>query len=238
MNLLTHKNYKRIIKMSFKLVLFATLIAFLNAKDIAVSTSTELKNALAAALPGDVITMADGIYTGQFKATTSGTSTSRITLKGTKNAKLTSQSVGYGLQVTGSYWTFTGFTVYQASKGIVLDSANFCILDRLTVTQINEEGVHFRTNSCDNTIKNSTISYTGRGEGKAGVGEGVYIGSDMGKWVNGVKDLSHRNKVIYNTFGPHITAEAIDIKEGTEDGLIQGNVFDGTGMSGENFGNF
>jgi len=52
--------------------------------------------------------------------------------------------------------------------------------------------------------------------------------------VDGKPDKSNRNKAINNHFGPNIAAEAIDIKEGTEGGLIDGNTFDGTGMSGEN----
>ena len=39
---------------------------------------------------------------------------------------------------------------------------------------------------------------------------------------------------MFNVFGPNIAAEAIDIKEGTKYGLIEGNIFDGTGMTGEN----
>ena len=61
---------------------------------------------------------------------------------------------------------------------------------------------------------------------------GVYIGQACIYW-DGKPDLSNRNKVIYNRFGPNVTAECIDIKEGTQDNLIHGNYFDGTGMSGE-----
>ena len=42
-------------------------------------------------------------------------------------------------------------------------------------------------------------------------GEGVYIGSAVIFW-NGKPDLSSRNKVIYNHFGPYVTAESVDIK--------------------------
>ena len=41
--------------------------------------------------------------------------------------------------------------------------------------------------------------------------------------------------MLNNKFGPNITAEAIDIKEGTCNGTIIGNIFNGTGMSGQNF---
>ncbi len=32
--------------------------------------------------------------------------------------------------------------------------------------------------------------------------------------------------------GPGVTAECVDIKEGTRDGLVMGNVFDGSDLSG------
>lgn len=41
--------------------------------------------------------------------------------------------------------------------------------------------------------------------------------------------------MINNRIGPKVAAEEIDIKEGSCCGLIKGNTFDGTGMSGENY---
>ena len=37
--------------------------------------------------------------------------------------------------------------------------------------------------------------------------------------------------VLNNTIGPNVTAESIDIKEGTSGGLIKGNFFDGNALS-------
>ena len=37
-----------------------------------------------------------------------------------------------------------------------------------------------------------------------------------------------------NRIGPNVAAESIDIKEGTFDGVIRGNTFDGRGISGQN----
>lgn len=122
-------------------------------------------------------------------------------------------------------------------KGIMLDTARFNTLDNLSVHHIDQEAVHFRKSSTDNTIKNSQISYTGLTN--PGVGEGVYIGSSVSNWAtvmgSQTPDLSHRNKVLNNRFGPGVSAEAIDIKEGSESGIIDGNTFDGTGMSGDNY---
>ncbi len=67
-------------------------------------------------------------------------------------------------------------------------------------------------NSSDNIIQNSTISFTGRTD--PGTSEGVYIGQACTYW-DGQPDMSHRNKVLYKCFGSNVTAEAVDIKEGT-----------------------
>jgi len=125
-----------------------------------------------------------------------------------------------------------GFSVAHSKKGIMLDSANHNLLENLDVHHIEDEAVHFRKDSSDNTLKSSTVSHTGLKQ--PAYGEGLYFGSAVSNWVDGKPDKSNRNKAIDNHFGPNIAAEAIDIKEGTEGGLIEGNTFDGTGMSGEN----
>ena len=218
--------------MNSKIFFILIIITIAQARDVSVSTSSQLKTALSNAKPGDVITMDDGTYTGQFEATKNGASSNRITLRGSSKAYLTSDYNSWALHVTGDYWTFTGFTVQKSNKGIFLEGANFCLLQNLTVKYINEEGVHFRQNSRNNTIMFSKIRDTGTG--KPAFGEGVYIGTALSKWDEEGIDESHGNKVLFNFFGPNVAAEAIDIKEGTKYGLVEGNTFDGTGMKGEN----
>jgi len=63
----------------------------------------------------------------------------------------------------------------------------------------------------------------------------VYIGQDYGKWISPSEpDKCDRNIIRNNIIGP-CGGENIDIKEGTCCGSIQGNTFDGTGMSKVNF---
>ncbi len=49
------------------------------AATVEVTTAAQLKTALGAARPGDTIHLADGTYTGNFKATTPATASARIT---------------------------------------------------------------------------------------------------------------------------------------------------------------
>ncbi|WP_405661362.1 right-handed parallel beta-helix repeat-containing protein [Streptomyces sp. NBC_01166] len=193
-----------------------------------VSTAAQLKAALAAAAPGDTIRLADGTYTGNFKATVPATSAARITLTGSPAAVLTAGG-GYGLHMDGaSYWTVYGVTVTGGQKGIVTDAANGVVIDSVTVHGLDMEGVHFRTSSRDGVLKNSRIHDTGR-NGR-GMGEGVYVGS-----AGDLTDRSDNARIIGNTIGPGVGGENIDIKEGTTGAEIIGNTFDGSGLTGANY---
>ncbi|MEU8893532.1 right-handed parallel beta-helix repeat-containing protein [Streptomyces sp. NPDC048442] len=198
------------------------------AATVEVSTSAQLKAALAAAVPGDTIHLADGTYTGNFKATRAATAASRIKLTGSARAVLTA-SGGYGLHLNGaSYWTVSGLTVTGGQKGIMVDAARGVVVDGVVVHHLSMEGVHFRKSSSDGVIRNSRIHDTGT-DG-SGMGEGVYVGS-----ANTLSDRSDNVQILGNTIGPGVGGEAIDIKEGTTGARIIGNTFDGRGMTGAHY---
>ena len=225
-------------------------------RTVNVSSVAELVAALAAAKAGDVITMAAGTYDSAFFATADGTSAEPITLTGPKGAVLTNTKKGcdpnvpsgrsvtfcsLGFHLNGaSFWKLTGFTVKGGNKGIVLDQSSHNVIDGVTVTDTRDEGVHFRMSSSDNVLQNSTVTNTGQGQ--PGFGEGVYLGSSRGEFAKfgsepgspDRSDRSDRNKVLNNKIGPGVAAELVDIKEGTVDGVVSGNIFDGTGVSGVN----
>jgi len=198
-----------------------------------VSDTAELTEALAAARPGDTVVMADGVYEGTFVIRRSGTEESPIVLCGGRDAVLDAGSVdsGYGLHLRADHWVLDGFTVTNVQKGIMLDSANHNVLQGVAVHAIGDEGVHFRSGSSDNVLRDSEISDTGRRRER--FGEGVYIGSAESNWCeisHCGPDRSDRNQVIGNVIRL-TTSESIDIKEGTTGGLISGNTFSGEGMT-------
>ncbi|MET9437511.1 right-handed parallel beta-helix repeat-containing protein [Streptomyces sp. NPDC006551] len=198
------------------------------AATIEVSTAAQLKTALTNARPGDTIHLADGTYTGNFKATAPGTPSARITLTGSSRAVLTAGG-GYGLHLNGaSYWTVKGVTVTGGQKGIMTDAANGVVIDGVTVHDLDMEGVHFRNSSKNGVIKNSRIYDTGN-DGR-GMGEGVYVGS-----ANTLSDKSDNVQILNNTIGPDVGGEAVDVKEGTTGTKIIGNTFDGRGLTGAHF---
>lgn len=213
---------------------------------VAVSTSAQLAAALAAARPGDVVTLADGRYSGhasvgghgaQFAVQASGTAAAPITLAGSRRAVIDGGSLRsrYGLYLAGvSYVTVRGITVANVEKGVVLDRSSHVVLDGLAVQGSGEEGIHLRTFSSDNLVTHCDVSRTGLY--KPGYGEGIYVGSAVSSWptyTGGRPDASDRNQVVGSTV--HATgAENVDVKEGTTGGLLSGNTFDGSGMSGKN----
>ncbi|MBD0710509.1 MULTISPECIES: right-handed parallel beta-helix repeat-containing protein [unclassified Streptomyces] len=199
-----------------------------SATPVEVATAAQLKSALAAARPGDTIHLADGTYTGNFKATVPGTASSRITLTGSSRAVLTAGG-GYGLHLNGaSYWTVQGVTVTGGQKGIVTDTAESVVIDGVTVHGLDMEGVHFRNSSRNGILRNSRIYDTGN-DGR-GMGEGVYVGT-----ANTLADRSDNARILDNVIGPDVGGESVDIKEGTTGAWIVGNTFDGRGLTGANY---
>ena len=203
------------------------------ARVVTVADALGLHAALADALPGDRIELADGVYAGQFVITRSGTSTQRIRLCGSRAAVLRHGvvSTGRGLHLQGaSYWDLSGFTVSTAKKGIMMDAGTFNVLRDLEVHATGEEAIHLRSNSTDNVVSDSSIHHTGLSDYR--YGEGVYVGSAYTQWCTWTAcapDASDRNQVLRNHFSNN-AAEPIDVKEGTQFGLIEANTFDGTGL--------
>lgn len=205
------------------------------ARVVNVGTAPALRAALADALPGDEIRLADGVYAGRFTIDRDGTQGQPITLTGSREAVLDGQGTGSGrvVQLRASFWHLSGFTVTNGQKGVMALGVRGTVLDGLKVFRIGDEAVHFRDNSTDNIVRNSEISDTGLRE--PGFGEGIYFGQAVGNWVDGQPDRSDRNRAIGNRIGPNVRAEALDLKEGTTGGEVRDNTFDGTGMTGANF---
>jgi parallel beta-helix repeat protein len=185
-----------------------------------------LQSALDLARPGDVLQLADTSYSGRFVITASGTLDAPITLCGSAASALDGgdSGSGYALHLDGaSHWVLDGFAVSGAAKGIMLDAASSNELRNLEVSATGDEGIHLRSGSSDNTVRDSVVHDTGLSS--AEFGEGIYVGSAESNWCRYTEcqpDASNGNRLVGNTI--HDTAaEPIDIKEGTTGGLVQGN---------------
>lgn len=204
-------------------------------RDVPVTSAAELSEALVSAQPGDRILLADSTYRGNFVAGQPGTADARIRLCGSRAAVLDGdgwEGSGYALHVTASHWTVGGITVTNAQKGIMVDGAQSVLIDGVEVHTTGHEAVHFRAHSADGVIQDSDIHDTGLDNEK--FGEGVYVGSAVSNWgthTDGEPDRSDRVRVLRNRIW-NTSSESIDLKEGTEGGLVEGNLFDGAAMTG------
>lgn len=205
---------------------------------VAVATTSQLKAALLAVDPGDVVQLDDGTYSGRFVIARSGTPEAPITVRGSRAAVLDGGSLtsGYGLHVDhAADLRLEGFTVSNSLKGIMADGATRVQIANVEVSRIGDEGIHLRALSSDNVIRDSVVRLTGMST--PGFGEGIYIGSAMSNWglhSAGLPDTSDRNQILNNKI-LGTTGESIDIKEGSTGGIVRGNSFDGATMANDNF---
>lgn len=207
---------------------------------VRVSTSTGLTRALSEALPGDVIWLETGTYSGRFVASRAGTATAHVTLCGTSGAILDAGTVNhyYTLYLNDvAFVDVRGITVQRGLKGIMADQWTDGTIDGVTVRNTGEEAIHLRRASSDDTISNSRIDGTGVADLTVQPdahhdGEGIYVGSAYTNWAQvtgGAPDASNDVHIVNNVI-TGTTAESVDIKEGTIGGTIVGNTFDGAGM--------
>ena len=202
---------------------------------VKVSSAISLASALRSAKPGTVIQLAAGSYSGQFEATTSGTSSNPIWLCGPSDAVLNGGDIskGYTFHLDAvNYWNLDGFSVRGGQKGVMADNSNNNVIEHLTVSGIGDEAIHLRDNSTHNTVSANTVSNTGLL--KAKFGEGIYIGTSVNNWASvmgssSTPDRSDDNVIEGNTIS-NTTAENVDIKEGTTGGRLLDNSFNGVGM--------
>jgi hypothetical protein len=193
-----------------------------------------LQQALDHAGPGQVVRLADGRYEGAFVASADAPADAPIQLCGGREAILDGGAIdgGYTLHLSGaSHWVVWGFTVTGGQKGVMVDAGVGNRIESLLVTSMGDEAIHLRTNSTDNAVVGNSIRDTGLRTPR--YGEGIYVGTAESNWcqlTDCEPDRSDRNLVEANDIAG-TTAEAVDIKEGTSDGVLRGNVFDGSAMA-------
>ncbi|GAB4815908.1 hypothetical protein N2152v2_002954 [Parachlorella kessleri] len=199
---------------------------------VPVQTTDKLREALWEAEPGDLVELLPGTYDRPLGHNLSiserhGTEDERITICGPRSAVIT----GAGDYIDRpdifvidncTYVTVAGITFVYGYKGIIVERSIDIILDNLRVAYTDQEGgapaLQHYIQYCDDP----------------GNGEGVYIGSNA-YTEDAIPDRSDYNQVLYNRIGPRVTAEMVDVKENTQHGLIEGNTFDGSGLTDANF---
>ncbi|MEL6132964.1 MAG: fibronectin type III domain-containing protein [Bacteroidota bacterium] len=196
---------------------------------------------------GDGGTVNRGFF---FRGVNNGNSSNKITLKSANPANPAvlsgsgTNNSGYVLYITGDYWVVEDIKITNGAKGLILDNANHAIIRGVEIFNIGQEGLHVRDGSSHTLIDNINLHDIGTRDD--GFGEGIYIGSDNSVWWEGNGSTTGENGRYYrraannttvknSTIGPNITAEPFDIKEGTENTVVENCVIYGSGISGNNF---
>lgn len=223
-------------EMSLKLFVNSVLLCItcVHCRTYLVSNSRQLKEYLRVVSPGDTIQLRDGFYSGTFVANRIARANAPIRVVGSRRA-IFSNPRGTALYVTGQYWWLRGFTVTNSRRGIAVQNGKHNLLERITVRNMEEDGIALRQDSDDNTIRDCSISRTGLRLPQYGFG--VTIGSDERQSYRGYVDRSDSNSIVNSRFQTSTAAEAIHAYEGTCCGTIRDNFFDGRPITGNGLQN-
>jgi hypothetical protein len=191
-------------------------------RSIDVDTTSELQTAVAAAQPGDLIVMADGVYDPVTLAV-SGTAANPILLCGTRDAIIDGAGAG-SLNVNANYWTVAGFTIRNTFWGVYVDGGSNNVIRELEVSGTGQYSILIRNNSADNTVRDTWMHDSGLVDPQWS--QGVTIDYIDATGVAGCD----RTQVLHNHFGPNLRAGSINVQDGQVGGLIADNYFDGTGQ--------
>lgn len=219
---------------------------FTNAHVYNCNSTEDILLALSKVKAGDEIIINSGVYVGKslkkgayYYSNSNGTENSPIVIKKKEKAgvvKLKGFDVNRGaiLRISGNHWVIDGLDLSVGQKGLVFDKANNNKVINCRIYKIGNEAIHIRDGSNHTIIDSCKIFDTGNLN--AGFGEGIYIGTDRKAWKK--YNPSCNNTIVQNCeIGPNVRAEAIDIKEGTQESIIQNNLFNGLGISGHNSAN-
>lgn len=120
-----------------------------------------------------------------------------------------------------SYLVFDGIGVTNMNQGIYIESSSHITIQDCTVFEIGQEGIHVHGNSEYITIEDCIVHDTGKGSAN---GEGIYVGTGSAGPLDNTHHVTIRNNTVYNTSTDDYGGEAIELKPGTHDCVIEGNL--------------
>jgi len=125
-----------------------------------VANASQLQSALGAANPGDVITLANGTYSGAITISRSGTAANPIFVRGQSQNGVILDGTGstYGITISGANVTVENLTVRSSSWGLRLASTSDIVVRRLRLTNVSygidgRGGTNRNYYICDNTLE-------------------------------------------------------------------------------------
>lgn len=185
-----------------------------------------LDAAFAFAQPGDEIRLLPGTYPFTMLEGVGGTEQAPIAVTAPEGGVVFDPQTFDGSDSLSmrsvQFIDFSGFTVRGGIHGTFIQASNNLTFRDMRWEDVGQEAVQINEASTDMLFEDCVVDGTGLREGDldgipfANFGEGFYIGNSNG--VDPVARVTVRNCEIANT-----TAEAIDIKPGAFDILIEGN---------------
>lgn len=182
-----------------------------------------LERALAIAREGDIVRLAPGTYRGGALTRCAG-----VTIEGPSAAVLRGPKSDRAFEVRHDRTVLRGFTIEQADIGVWLEGVSGCVLEGLTLHDLDGEAVRIKNQSRDNVVRHCRFARLGRtgfdvARGRKN-GEGVYIGTaPEQRGRNRPPDVPDRctgNLIEHCEFQTE-AAEAVDIKEDSEGNLVR-----------------
>jgi hypothetical protein len=181
-----------------------------------------LKKALGTAANGDTVVLSAGAHRGDVQTTVAG-----VTIEGPADAIVSAPS-NRGIEILHGQTTLRGFTLEKCDIGVWIYAASDCVLEGLTLRDMEGEGVRIRNQSCRNVVRRCSFARMGRKGFDAAAGkkngEGVYIGTAPEQRSKNqppnVPDQCRGNIVEDCTFQTE-AAEAVDIKEDCEENVVR-----------------
>ena len=197
--------------------------------------------------PGDIIRLkSNTTYYGNLEIDNiHGNQDNYIQILGDNTSIINGNNIDYGRAITinnSSYVYFglnptninsygEGFILTNSQKGLYINNCNNITAQNLCINNIGDEGLHVMNNSFSCKILNNEIYNTGNYN--KGFGEGIYCGSAVSNWIDGKADKTNNIIVSYNNVY-NTTAECIDIKEGSYNGTVNNNIFNGSKLNNDN----
>ncbi len=187
-------------------VVAASSMSVAFAKQVNVSTTTELTSATLNAKAGDTIWVAPGKYElpssncqndkfvnetgrdcGRIWLGADGTKNNPIVLAGSDPVNPpeiygTAVNSNYGIHVTGNYVVLKNLKIHTFSKGVVFDNSVGALMEDCEVYHTGTELVHVRDSSQQVTLNRNFIH--GSGYEIAKYGEGIYVGTYNTGWAS------------------------------------------------------
>lgn len=131
-----------------------------NPRTVNVATAAGLNAAIAAAMPGDVITLANGTYSGAIAIMRGGTAANPVFIRGQSRdgAIINATGATYGMTFTGANVVIENLTIRGSTWGMRLADTSNVVVRRLRITEVGygvdmRDGINRNNYICDNLLE-------------------------------------------------------------------------------------